>query len=434
MMKANGRVNYLPRETQPLHFQPTPTFVTIFGDGVDPSSEDCIRRALSRTQMQKSDVLLSELDMGTALRRVAKQCGTADNVMILAHSENVGHEPSDPESQLHTIVFSEKRKEAIHTKHLLHLLRESEARFGTQRSPKRIVHLIGCGAGALRSQIKPSDPLWKSAYVLLYSSKKTTSLDAVGNSVAAAIRYVDYCDRAEKPVDPLKLFYIAGLRRSDCMTLMGGNLQAPLVWHAPKSIHSLNDHTSLATLDGTERDLKRFNLRVKKTEPEERALIPDASLREFLSARIAHGDEDAVMNVVGSHPELLNFLSNTGLSPLIEALEESDTSLLTELLSAGADPNLPNAEGNTPLMVAVDLREKAAIPILLNHGAQSDVGNPYSALELSVLDNDAEMLALLLQDGLGYSIAGLNKAALLAKTSGNHVLLGLLLKAQFRTT
>jgi ankyrin repeat protein len=176
-------------------------------------------------------------------------------------------------------------------------------------------------------------------------------------------------------------------------------------------------------LDGAERDLKRFNLHVKKTGPEERALIPDASLREFLSARIAHGDEDAVMNVVGSHPELLNFLSNTGLSPLIEALEESDTSLLTELLSAGADPNLPNAEGNTPLMMAV-----------LNHGAQSDVGNPYSALELSVLDNDAEMLALLLQDGLGYSIAGLNKAALLARTSGNHVLLGLLLKAQFRTT
>lgn len=140
------------------------------------------------------------------------------------------------------------------------------------------------------------------------------------------------------------------------------------------------------------------------------------------------------MNVVGSHPELLNSLSNTGLSPLIEALEESDTSLLTELLSAGADPNLPNADGNTPLMVAVDLREKAAIPILLNHGAQSDVGNPYSALELAVQDNDAEMLALLLQDGLGYSIAGLNKAALLARTSGNHVLLGLLLKAQFRTT
>lgn len=434
MMNTNRRVNYLPRETQPVQFQPTPAFVTVFGDGIDPLSMDWIRSALSRTKMQKSAVSLSELDMRTALRTVSDQCATARHVMVVAHSENSMQGLPGDESLQHTITFSEKRKEAILTKRLLQLLSKSDARSTNNQLPKLFVHLVGCEAGALRSQIEPGDPVWKSAYVLLYASKKTTSLDAVGSSVSAAIRYVDLCDRADQPVDPLKLFYIAGLRRSECMTLMGGNLQAPLVWHAPRSVSSLNDHTSLACLKGTEKDLQRFDTHVKRARPEERALIPDVSMREFLSARIMHGDADAVMNLVASHAELLNARSTTGMLPLTEAIDAGDIELVADLLEEGADPNLPDQDGNTALKVALDLRVKAAIPILLKHGARSDLEDQLSVLEAAVQEKNSEMLALLLKDGLGYSTAGLDRAALLARETGNHVLLGLLLQARHRTT
>lgn len=408
------------RETQPQHFQPTPAFVTLFGDELHPSAERHVRALLAGTKMQQAQIHLSQLDQSTALKNLVKHMATARQVLIFAHSENWTRKSHGVPDPGHRLALSAQRGEVMPTAALLRNLRDAEPQYVSAGAPKPMIHLVGCEAGALRSQITRHDPIWKSSYLLLYSSKKSTSLDTMASSLSAALKYADFCDHSERTVDPFTLFYIAGIHRAECMTLMGGELREPLVWHAPKSISALNDQTSLAMLSGSEKDLRQFRKRVKQLDAPLRALIPNASLREFLSSRIFHADQDAIETLIERHPELVNVPSVTGLRPLGEAIENGNLDLVKALLAANADPNLPDAEGDTALMAALKLDANEAIPLLLQHGAKSDlVVGSHSVLTQAVADNNLKALWLLLKDGMGYTRAGLEAPLQMAKRLEN---------------
>jgi len=102
-------------------------------------------------------------------------------------------------------------------------------------------------------------------------------------------------------------------------------------------------------------------------------------------------------------------------------------------LDQQADPNAPDKDGDTALMVALKMGEPAAIPLLLKHGARSDLAiGGYSVLEQAVLNEDGKTLSLLLRDGLGYSRAGLEAPLQRAKSMGNAVFEGMLQEALAR--
>jgi Ankyrin repeats (3 copies) len=432
-MKAIDQPRRQVRETQPLQFQPTPSFVTLFGEDLGPASEDHIRQMLASTKMQQVQVSLGQLDLETALKSVVDHLATARQLLLVAHSENWAREHNGTKRSSHRVVFSAERREVMLTEALLRHLRQNDLSPSEKTSPKLMIHLLGCEAGVLRSQISRSNPIWKFAYVLLYSSKKTTSLDASASSLSAAIRYADFCDQTDRALDPFKLFYIAGIHRSECMTLMGGDLEEPLVWHAPKSVRALADLTSIAMLSGCSKDLRKFQAHAKRLDAQERAMIPAISLRELLSSRIGHDDQDGVNALTDRHPELLHAPSITGLLPLGEAIERRHMALLEDLLDQQADPNAPDKDGDTALMVALKMGEPAAIPLLLKHGARSDLAiGGYSVLEQAVLNEDGKTLSLLLRDGLGYSRAGLEAPLQLAKSMGNAVFEGMLQEALAR--
>ena len=421
-MKAIDQSRHQARETQPLQFQPTPAFVTLFGEDLDPASEDHIRQMLASTKMQQAQVSLGQLDLETALKSVVDHLATARQLLLVAHSENWAREHHGAKRSSHRVMFSAERREVMLTEALLRHLRQKDLSPSGKNSPKLLIHLLGCESGVLRSQISRSNPIWKFAYLLLYSSKKTTSLDASASSLSAAIRYADFCDQTDRALDPFKLFYIAGIHRSECMTLMGGDLEEPLVWHAPKSVRALADLTSIAMLSGCSKDLRKFQAHAKRLDAQERAMIPAISLRELLSSRIRHDDQDGVNALTDRHPELLHAPSITGLLPLGEAIERRHMALLEDLLDQQADPNTPDKDGDTALMVALKMGEPAAIPLLLKHGARSDLAiGGYSVLEQAVLNEDGKTLSLLLRDGLGYSRAGLEAPLQRAKSMGNAV-------------
>ena len=212
--------------------------------------------------------------------------------------------------------------------------------------------------------------------------------------------------------------------------MMGGDLKEPLVWHAPKSVSALADLTSVATLNGCAKDLRRFQAHAEQLDGPERAMIPEISLRGLLSSRIGHDDQDGVSALTSRHPELLNAPSISGLLPLGEAIAQSNMALLEDLLELQADPNVADKDGDTALMVALKLVEPAAIPILLRHGARSDLAlDGRSVLEQAVLNEDVNMLSLLLRGGLGYSRAGLEAPLQRAKSMGNAILERMLQKA-----
>jgi ankyrin repeat protein len=107
--------------------------------------------------------------------------------------------------------------------------------------------------------------------------------------------------------------------------------------------------------------------------------------------------------------------------------------LLEDLLEQQADPNVPDKDGDTALMAALKLGEPAAIPILLRHGARSDLAlGGCSVLEQAVLNGDVKVLSLLLRGGLGYSRAGLEAPLQRTKSMGNAVLERMLQKALAR--
>ena len=60
---------------------------------------------------------------------------------------------------------------------------------------------------------------------------------------------------------------------------------------------------------------------------------------------------------------------------LIHAITGGNAHLLQELLLCGANPNVADADGNTPLHFAASFNDAQAIRLLLNYGAELSVRN-----------------------------------------------------------
>jgi ankyrin repeat protein len=82
--------------------------------------------------------------------------------------------------------------------------------------------------------------------------------------------------------------------------------------------------------------------------------------------------------------------------PLMYVAVYGTADSLRKLLDAGADPNVANYAGATPLMWAIDDIEK--VRLLLDHGANPDIvsDNGRTALQISIERRDGESTALLL--------------------------------------
>ena|SRR5687768_11505254 len=83
-------------------------------------------------------------------------------------------------------------------------------------------------------------------------------------------------------------------------------------------------------------------------------------------------------------------------NPLTLAVREEEVDGLRRLLEAGADPNLPNADGTTPLSDAVDQHAASAALLLLAAGADPDHVGPSGLTPRSVARQlgRAEMIEL----------------------------------------
>jgi ankyrin repeat protein len=117
----------------------------------------------------------------------------------------------------------------------------------------------------------------------------------------------------------------------------------------------------------------------------------------------------------GASIELLVLLLRAGASvdgwddgrsatPLLMAAFREQAEALRLLLGAGADPNVRGDEGDTPLRVYVERRERETVALLLRCGARrtiDDAGGPtgMNALGLAASALDGEMVDLLLAHG-----------------------------------
>jgi len=88
-----------------------------------------------------------------------------------------------------------------------------------------------------------------------------------------------------------------------------------------------------------------------------------------------------------------------GETPLIAAIEYSrgargqkrGTEIIEELIKAGANVNMPNVEGDSPLLKAIHKNNTAAAKVLLDHGANYDEPTIHEARRLDATEIDELM-------------------------------------------
>jgi ankyrin repeat protein len=84
---------------------------------------------------------------------------------------------------------------------------------------------------------------------------------------------------------------------------------------------------------------------------------------------------------------------------LTAAVFKGYTDITEILLKNKADANLPDEQGNTPLMIACQFKNETLVKLLLQYGALKDLKNKsgQTAFEMAVLSENQSIVNLLKQ-------------------------------------
>ena len=121
----------------------------------------------------------------------------------------------------------------------------------------------------------------------------------------------------------------------------------------------------------------------------------------FLSA-VKEGDANKAIELA-SEPgsRVANYKGYDGTTPLLIVTRKRELDWVGFLLRKGADPNVGDPKGETPLMVAAGIGFEEAAAAMLGSGAKVDLTNRQgeTALSRAVQQKQARMVELLLKAG-----------------------------------
>jgi ankyrin repeat protein len=163
------------------------------------------------------------------------------------------------------------------------------------------------------------------------------------------------------------------------------------------------------------------------------AQMGTADSLDFISA-VQKGDGGKAGQLLSDHPTIIDSRDGKGDTALIIAINRGDSDWTAFLLNKGADPNLAssksgdtplmaaarigfqdaaewlvslgakvdgtNRQGETPLIIAVQLRQVPMIRFLLDHGANPDkvdAAQGYSARDYATRDNRGRQILQLIE-------------------------------------
>lgn len=128
-----------------------------------------------------------------------------------------------------------------------------------------------------------------------------------------------------------------------------------------------------------------------------------ADVTATLAAAVSRGDTSAVRSLLESDSakDSVNVPGANGMTALLWAAQNNDTTLAGLLLDAGADPRIANRYGILPLWLAATNRSAPLVKLLLDHGADASGASPYgeTALMAAARSGDVESLRMLLAAG-----------------------------------
>jgi hypothetical protein len=277
---------------------------------------------------------------------------------------------------------------------------------------------------------------------MLYSGKKESITKSVEASLIASLQYIQNCKLKQIETNPFELFLSASNVQGDCITLMGGNLRAPLISHAPKNLHDLFEEERKNRINGNFVDITSLETHRKKL-CEELDLTQEEKLNQLhaiLFTRIARNDDLAIKQILVATPILINSKDHRGFTPLMLACEEENLKIINLLLSYGANTETVNDDQETPLIWSVMGRNTKITATLLAHGASLSAknNNNENSLFIASYMGQTAIAKLLLENGATNFIDQPNhkgKTALMcAAKNGNLAITKLLLEAGAKTS
>jgi ankyrin repeat protein len=148
-------------------------------------------------------------------------------------------------------------------------------------------------------------------------------------------------------------------------------------------------------------NLRRFALvilAVCLAAPVSAQYVSDAE--PFITA-VRDSDGDAAVQLLSSRPTVVNSRNSKGQTALNTAIARSDVTWTSFLIGKGADPNLQEANGDTPLIAAARVGFNDAIELLLKRGAKVDLANKMgeTPLIIAVQQRELDAAKLLLANG-----------------------------------
>ena len=274
-------------------------------------------------------------------------------------------------------------------------------------------HLLTCHGGRLRDAIKPGSPEWKQRTVFIYSSSKPTVNESFTDSVEAIMGYVSACKQNQIAADPLTIFLHLTKTQGDCVTVLGGDLHAPLVSHAPKTHADQSGKSRRMRLAGDPRDLALLKAKQKAMGHDMKQTMNEArsQLRSIFFARIDRLDIGSTEAILQQHPHLINCRGILGYTPLMVAAHLGSKKMIQALLKFKSNLHAQDNEGDTPLIKAIYSKKPAAVACLLEAGARvSDMDKDGDqALAIAASFGYSKMVKLFLQHPFGVAINACNK-------------------------
>ena len=364
-----------------------PAFIYLYDKEVDDNSIKFCTRIAKISHLEKYVIEFDSAEKTLAvvrnhLKNISKQ---SSHLLLNVHGTSTG---SKGQRKHRFIAGNSERGEFFTKQWLENLLCKSAEAINSTSNVLPFIHILSCRSKVLTDEIKPGTPLWKSGWFILYSSSKITSVNHFGASLEVMSSYLELCESNEVQADPLTLFYLAGLARGDCMTILGGDLQQPLTLHAPKSLHDLKRIHSIKLCEGSALDKGRLLLAGIELSSQESSLQYDPQdnflITQLLATRIERGDLIAIKKIIHSKPKLLNHLQAVGTLPLASAVKNHAPQLILWMLSKGVDLKATDSDGDTVLFYAIAYQDTIMLEFLLSLGASPNCPNHESITPLMV--------------------------------------------------
>jgi len=162
------------------------------------------------------------------------------------------------------------------------------------------------------------------------------------------------------------------------------------------------------------------------------ALLLEKGVKLDIHAASMAGAKQAVLDMLAENPELTGRYSGDGWTPLHLACFFGQPQIAAALIAAGADVNARsrNLMQNLPLHTAAAGRNREAVRLLLEHGAEVNARQHggWTALHAASQNGDVEMVRLLLGGGADIDLRADNQqnAMDLAMTKGHQAVVNLL--------